>query len=585
MSEKRKAPSSEPGAQKRVEEPGGTAHVTVVSTDEVFERLSARLCGAATSGEVMGALSEEGDLLFRWDCCFLAHVLPGRNVVRIAYNVDTENGVRKVYPGEECRTSHLSAPFRRALSGERLLINRAPGRSEPAMVPVGTGRPCASLMFVPVRSRDTIIGVFTVQSYTQCRYSESDLEILQRFADMVAPALERVNAVDALRASEARYRVLVEQIPAITYTDPFGDAARRGAYVSPQIRELLDGADVEHETFHGFLQSRLHPQDRDRVLQAYAAARERGEGFVAEYRIVAHDQRVLWFRDVAAAVRDEQGRLLCLQGVVTDITERKRAEAALRRAHDELEERVHERTAQLTAANAELREENARRLEAQAALRNSTAQAEKSLEEERARISRELHDELGQSVTALNMLIVSLERQAVGMEDSAREQVGEMREIAGRILQSVRDLARSLRPAVLERAGVVEVLRAFVADFEKRYQIACRIQLDVPELPADDVLTVTVFRVVQEALTNVARHSRAQSCEVSMTVRDDRLEVRVQDDGVGAPRAALSGGNSLGLTGMRERVAAAGGTLHVESRKGQGVRVTAVLPLPAARGR
>jgi len=188
-------------------------------------------------------------------------------------------------------------------------------------------------MFVPVRCGDTISGVLSVQSYTQERYGPSDLQCLQRIAETIAPALERVYAEGELQRSEARYRTLVEQIPAIVYTAAI-DAASSTTYVSPQVEAILGYSPTEYTADPAIWHRHLHPDDRDRVMAEVARCHATGGPFACEYRAVARDGRVVWFRDEARMIRDEAGRPLCLQGVMLDITEQKRADHLLRLQRD-----------------------------------------------------------------------------------------------------------------------------------------------------------------------------------------------------------------------------------------------------------
>lgn len=175
-------------------------------------------------------------------------------------------------------------------------------------------------------------------------------------------------AEDRLRLAEAQYRTLVEQIPAITYTAAL-DAASTTLYVSPQVGKLLGYTPDQYAKDPDIWRKALHPEDRDRVLAEVARSHETGRPFVCEYRMVARDGRVVWVRDEAAIVRDAAGKPLFIHGVMLDITESRRAEEALRKAHAELEKRVAERTAELRESNVLLQREISVRQQAEAELR------------------------------------------------------------------------------------------------------------------------------------------------------------------------------------------------------------------------
>lgn len=175
---------------------------------------------------------------------------------------------------------------------------------------------------------------------------------------------------EALQESEARYRTLVEQVPAITYTAALNNASS-GLYLSPQVESILgfSVADCAADPEHFYKQ--LHPDDRERVLAELADSHASGDPFDLEYRMRARDGHTVWFHDKAEVVRDDIGKPLFVQGIMFDITKRKQAEEALRKAHEELETRVRERTADLAKTNEELRTEITERKRAEEALQES----------------------------------------------------------------------------------------------------------------------------------------------------------------------------------------------------------------------
>ncbi len=300
---------------------------------DTLTRLATRLAAVASAGDLMDALCEESDRLLHWDCCYLVRRSPARSVMTVVRYVDTVDGRKQVFAGEELTPENAGPGLRRALAGEAVLYNRDSGEPVPPMVPFGTGRPSASLLFAPVRCGDAVSGVLSVQSYTPGRYGQADLECLQRIADVIAPALERVNTEDELREAEARYRALVERIPAITYIAAM-DGISSTKYVSPQSAALLGYTPADYAADADLWRKRLHPDDRERVMAEVARCHATGAPFACEYRMIARDGRVVWFRDEATIIHNEAGRAVCLQGVMIDITERKSAEELLRLQRD-----------------------------------------------------------------------------------------------------------------------------------------------------------------------------------------------------------------------------------------------------------
>jgi two-component system sensor histidine kinase UhpB len=202
---------------------------------------------------------------------------------------------------------------------------------------------------------------------------------------------------------------------------------------------------------------------------------------------------------------------------------------------------------------------------------------EAGIEEERKRLARELHDELGQSVTAIRLIATSIARgsEAPGVVQGA----GKVNEIAAGLYDSVHRIVRELRPAVLEQPDLAAALQDLGREWRVRHQdveLVLDLEGDLGDL--GEALTLAVFRSVQEALTNVLKHAAASRVRLSVTRGDGRLEARIEDDGHGAPTALAGSGH--GLVGMRERVVTLGGSLDAGPAADGGFRVRIVLPLP-----
>ena len=206
-------------------------------------------------------------------------------------------------------------------------------------------------------------------------------------------------------------------------------------------------------------------------------------------------------------------------------------------------------------------------------------------EEERTRIAREIHDELGQALTALKLDLAWLEskREKGGSRNSGAFRVDES-SITSRIdetMEIVRRIASELRPSVLDQLGLEAAVEYLVQDTAKRTGIAVTLEADdFPRLP--DELASHAFRIIQEALTNVTRHSKATRVEVSVRRAGKSIILGVRDNGVGFAPGSLSGVRSLGLVGMRERALACGGTVMVQGKPGEGTVIVVTIPVAVA---
>jgi PAS domain S-box-containing protein len=278
------------------------------------------------------------------------------------------------------------------------------------------------------------------------------------------------------------------------------------------------------------------------------------------------DDEVLWRRNGSSfpaeyasyPIRDDA---TVVGAVVTfnDITERKRTEQALQASHMELERRVHERTAELTAARD--------------GLRRLSAHLNSVREEERAHISRDIHDDLGSSLTALQLDLNWL-KQRLAAEPALLTHVDRMLDVAGTAMGSVRRILNDLRPGVLDHSGLWAALEYLLQDTQSRTGLRCGYSCsgEAERCRLGRDAEIAIYRIVQEVLTNVQRHAQATSVRLEARVEQGDLLLCVEDDGRGMQVPVQP--TSFGLLGMRERALALGGKLDITSRAGAGTKVT-----------
>jgi len=213
-------------------------------------------------------------------------------------------------------------------------------------------------------------------------------------------------------------------------------------------------------------------------------------------------------------------------------------------------------------------------------LRGLAAHQEAIREDERKHIAHEIHDELGQLLTALKMDIALL-RWRSGADASLQERADSMRAITDRAIDVVRHVASNLRPATLD-LGLVAAIQWLAEDFSHRWEIACRV--DVPNEPCslDEAQSTAAFRLVQESLTNAARHSRASEVTIALQQRDDAVIIEIRDNGIGFEPTSVRKREGFGLYGMRERALGLGGSIRFDSAPGRGTCVRIELPRSSA---
>jgi signal transduction histidine kinase len=224
----------------------------------------------------------------------------------------------------------------------------------------------------------------------------------------------------------------------------------------------------------------------------------------------------------------------------------------------------------------ELHRKSERLKESEDKLRRLAAHLISVREEERAHIAREIHDELGQVLTGLKMEVTWLAKRL--REKPLLEKTESMCKLIDTTVQTVRKIATGLRPEMLDDMGIIAAVGWQAKEFQKRTGIRCRAKLP-PEVKLDIDVSTTMFRIFQEILTNVARHSRATRVDMELTIGDDNVALDVVDNGVGIADSDLNGKKSLGLLGMHERALLFGGEVKITGTPGHGTRVSVSIPI------
>jgi PAS domain S-box-containing protein len=285
--------------------------------------------------------------------------------------------------------------------------------------------------------------------------------------------------------------------------------------------------------------------------------------------------------------RDVQGHPTAVLETITDITARKMAEAAHRRvevlaaSNKKLEnEIIRRRVMEATLKQSEQKQRDllteSRTMQEQ--LRQLSREILRAQEEERKRISRELHDVIAQTLTGINVRLATLKKEAGRSGDSFERNLARTQEIVGKSVAIVHQFARELRPAVLDDLGLIPALHSYMKDFSARTGLQVKLTAFAQVEEVDIARRTVLFRVAQEALTNVARHAHASRVEVALVKLPEGTALTIKDDGKAfnvEKTLPTNGGKRLGLLGMRERVEMVGGSFHVESIPGRGTTITA----------
>jgi signal transduction histidine kinase len=302
---------------------------------------------------------------------------------------------------------------------------------------------------------------------------------------------------------------------------------------------------MEQELGNGWADG-VHPDDLRQCLEIYTSAFERREPFEMEYRLRHHSGNYRWVLDRGVPVYGTGGNFLGYIGGCIDIHDRNLAEEALRKSREEL--------------------------------RTLASHLHAAREDERTVLAREIHDELGGSLTALKMDLSLLPDRLAADHNLFLEKLNSMSQLIDTILAQVRAIATGLRPVALDELGLVAAVEWQAREFQTRSGIACEVHVPDEDIPLQRDRATAVFRILQEALANVARHAYASKVVLDLGSDGNHVTLMVRDDGKGIAASKIFERGSIGLLGMRERAMAFGGTLDINALPMRGTRVTVRIP-------
>lgn len=371
-----------------------------------------------------------------------------------------------------------------------------------------------------------------------------------------------VEAQADVRISEQRFRRLFEAAQdGILLVDPVSRQITDSNAFMSELANLTRAGILGKELWQiGLISSEQASHDIFRQLQEEASVRYEVPGFPGK----AGQMRDL---EVVANIYQEERRTV-IQFNVRDITERKLNEAKIRKASEALERvntTLEQRVETLQEATAK-REELSRRIV-------------RAQEDERARIARELHDEFGQALTGLKLYIRQVQ------ENSTPEGFETIQTMLSEIMQQNRQMSLELHPMILDDLGLKAALDWHFKTYTERTRVRVEFEyIEIPRLNLNSNLEITLFRLIQEALTNVAKHAAVDQVVVRLLPQDSVILLEIHDSGKGFDVSMLKANISFGLGGMRERVTLLGGTFRVESSPGQGTRLYIALPMSSGEG-
>jgi signal transduction histidine kinase len=398
---------------------------------------------------------------------------------------------------------------------------------------------------------------------------------------------ETKRSVEALAASENRLRLALLAAGMATCN---WDIRDQTISWSGNHAQLFGRAPLETRGTYQSLKTLILPDDLDAFTRSVEAASAKGGEFSVEFRIKWPDESIHWLQLQGHIFLDDSGRPVRAIGVLIETSAHKHVETSLRQNQDELEARVRERTTELASAISALRREALARKNAQRARDELVRQLSAAQEDERRRISRELHDETGQHLTALLLGLKTLQPSIESPD--ARQQLIKLQQLAAHLGQEIHRIAVQLRPTALDDLGLEKTLTNLLDEWSARSHVAVDFHcegLAKARLPSE--IETVLYRVVQEGLTNVARHANAKNVCVVLQRHPGFVSLIVEDDGKGfdvhsalkRPRDHGVDRVHLGLRSMKERLVLVGGELEVESFLNAGTTLFVRIPLPRTR--
>lgn len=363
--------------------------------------------------------------------------------------------------------------------------------------------------------------------------------------------LESRVAQIALRESEARFKAIVSNMPGMVFQLELGDDGSPSfTYASDGCQALLGvPAQLLRQDAHAFFDHVL-PEDLPSFMESMQTAFQRRGNWNWEGRIrIAGSNEVKWV-DLRSRSRLHDDFRMCWEGIISNITQNKSAALEIRRSHEDLG--------------------------------RLSEHVEAVKEQERSQIAREIHDDLGGTLTAIKIMLMRLGK---GLPPEAQEALQCLRSAEALVdtaMEVTRRIATELRPGILD-LGIVAAIEWQAAEFERRMDISCQVTCAYKEIPLDNKISIALFRIFQEALTNIAKHAGATRVEIELEANADNVMLQVHDNGCGIAGEDLAKPQAFGILGMQERARNLGGEASVR-RTRSGTAVTLRLPrsTPAA---
>jgi PAS domain S-box-containing protein len=421
----------------------------------------------------------------------------------------------------------------------------------------------SAVAFIPLVSSGILIGKFMTYYSAPHVFTNDELKLATTIARQLVQAIQHRRDEEALRESEERHRAIVSQSAAGMAR---WDLNGRLVFVNEKFCQMLGYR--ESELIGKAIRELTHADDVAENMRLFRGLVRQGASYQLEKRFIRKDGSHLWATASASPILDAAGKVQSVAVVVIDITARKRAEASLQKSKEMLEERVRDRTRELHGANKELKDEIARR-------KGLEGEILAVSDREQQRLGQELHDGLCQHLTAVAFMARSV---ALRLKNHRVIEVSDIEKIADLVNNAAtdtRDLSRALHRVDVDAAGLVDALQDLVD--REIWKIPCRLEVRPSFHIEDDTVAAHLYRIAREAVINANKHAQAREIVVKLERSQQRMVLRVTDDGVGFP-AEPKLKQGLGYHIMNYRAQMIGGRLKIERPNEGGTCVSCYLP-------
>jgi PAS domain S-box-containing protein len=418
------------------------------------------------------------------------------------------------------------------------------------------------------------LGMVSTHFRSPHRPTDQQLRRLDLYARQAADYIVRCKTDEALQQSEERLRLATEAAKIGTFDWNIQTGVNTWTSELEAMYGLVPG---EFGKSQSAWEQLVHPDDRAIAIAKVAESLETGNPIEHEWRIVWPDGSVRWILGRFQGFKDGSGKPFRLTGINIDITARRQAEENYRQLVENLDAQVHARTRELEERNAEI----LRQAEHVQELSRGLLRAQ---DEERRHIARELHDSAGQTLAVLGMSIGSLAQNANRPKQELQQTLDEANELVQQLTKDIRTASYLLHPPLLDENGLPAALSWYISGLADRsgLSISFNISKEFGRLPNE--MELAIFRLIQECLTNIHRHSGSKSAAIHVLREDDRVLVEIRDQGKGIPPEKLAEiqtrGSGVGIRGMRERLREFQGELIIDS---SGVGTTVLVSLPMSQ--